>query len=162
MDYQSPEDCPYYLITRASLAATARLKKELDNCGLTDVKPAYLGVLMCLWQGAGMDDVLGKLGTEDGMKITDLGRCAGLEPSTMTGLLDRMEKDGLVHRASDPEDRRALIIRLTEKGDRIRDKVFQAVDALLREIFDGIEPGQMETTRLVLRKVLSNAGKGKI
>ena len=96
MAYPSPEDCPYYLITKASLAATAALKRELDGRGLTDVKPAYLGVLMCLWQGAGMDEVLGKLGAEDGMRITDLGRCAGLEPSTMTGLLDRMERDGLV------------------------------------------------------------------
>jgi DNA-binding MarR family transcriptional regulator len=161
MNYQSPEDCPYYLITRASLAATAALKREMDSRGLTDVTPAYLGVLMCLWQGAGMDEVLGKLGAEDGMRITDLGRCAGLEPSTMTGLLDRMERDGLVHRANDPQDRRALQIHLTERGAGVRDQIFEAVDALFRELFAGIDPGQMETARWVLKKILSNAGKGK-
>lgn len=161
MDYQSPENCPYHLISRAALAATAMLKKELDSRGITEVKPAYLGVLMCLWQGAGMDEVLGKLGAEDGMKITDLGRCAGLEPSTMTGLLDRMERDGLAYRANDPHDRRALKIHLTERGAEIRNQIFETVDALDGDIFAGITPGQMETTRWVLQKILSNAGKVK-
>jgi len=71
-------ECPYYLITRASLACTARLKEALAAAGVGNIRPAYLGVLMSLW-------------SDDGLRAVELGRRAGLEPSTMTGLLDRME-----------------------------------------------------------------------
>ncbi len=158
----APADCPYYLITKASLSVTGLLKKELSKIGLPDVKPAYLGVLMCLWVGQGMDELLSKFGSEDGLKLIELGRCAGLEPSTMTGLIDRMERDGLVFRASDPQDRRAQKINLTEKGGLIRDKVFQAVDLMLKEAFADIEPAEMEIVQKVLRKVLTNTNKGMI
>ena len=95
-----PEECPYYLITRVSLGATAAMKRGFAEAGIGFVRPAYLGSLMSLWR-------------EDGLKVIDLGRRAGLEPSTMTGLLDRMERDGLVERRPDPADRRVLKIFLT-------------------------------------------------
>lgn len=162
MMYSNPSDCPYYLITRASLAATGLLKQELANSGLADVKPAYLGVLMCLWMSDGMDETLGKLGSEDGMRLVDLGRCAGLEPSTMTGLVDRMERDSLVYRANDPNDRRSQKVNLTEKGLHIRGLVFSAVARMLAQAFAGIEPDQMGIAQKVLTQVLVNTKKGSI
>ena len=162
MIYSNPADCPYYLITRASLSATAALKREFGASGIAEVKPAYLGVLMCLWMGEGMDETLGKLGSEDGMKLTELGRCAGLEPSTMTGLIDRMERDGLVFRADDPHDRRAQKVNLTPKGIAVRDPVFQAVDNMLRVAFAGIEAADMEAANKVLQRILINTNKGNL
>ncbi len=150
---------PYYLITRASLSLTAMLKRELARAGLVEVKPAYLGVLMCLWESEGMDEVLGKLGTHIGMNHTELGRCAGLEPSSMTGLIDRMEKDGLVCRANDPNDRRALKISLTEKGRMVREKVFDALDHMIKKSVSGVLPNELETAQKVLKKILTNTNK---
>jgi len=100
---QVPEvtDCPYYLVSRATLVITNVLRRELQAAGIEQVKPAYLGVLMSLW-------------VDDSLKVVELGRRAGLEPSTMTGLLDRMERDGLVARTADPADRRAHRTRLTD------------------------------------------------
>ncbi len=160
--YSNPSDCPYYLITRASLSVTGLLKQELANSGIEDVKPAYLGVLMCLWTSDGMDETLGKLGSEDGMRLVELGRCAGLEPSTMTGLIDRMARDGLVYRANDPKDRRAQKVNLTEKGLHVRNLVFNAVAKMLEEAFSGIEPDQMEVAKKVLMQVLVNTKKGSM
>ena len=51
-------DCPFYLITKASLSITSVLKRVLARNGLSEVKPAYLGVLMCLWTRGGMDEML--------------------------------------------------------------------------------------------------------
>ncbi|MBP7736801.1 MAG: MarR family transcriptional regulator [Spirochaetes bacterium] len=155
-------ECPYYLITRASLAITAGLKKAFNDAGIGHVKPAYLGVLMSLWKEEGLDEVLGKLGSPGGIKIADLGRRAGLEPSTMTGLIDRMERDGLVRRENDPEDRRALIIRLTDEGGGVRKAVTAAVDAALGEAFEGVGPGAVEAVKVALRKVLVNADRGNV
>ena len=161
MNNLSPEDCTFFLITRASLAVTSVFKKALANHRLTDVKPSYLGVLMCLWKDEAMDEVLGKLGTDDGMKLSELGRCAGVEPSTITGLIDRMEKDGLVYRSSMPNDRRANKANLAEKGSAIRSKVFDALDELAQEVFAGIEGDDIETIKKILRKMIENAYKKK-
>jgi len=162
MNYKAPADCPIYLITRASMPLTAVLKKELAESGYPEIKPAYLGAMMCLWADEGMDEVLGKLGSEDGMKLTELGRCAGLEPSTMTGLVDRMERDGLACRAHDPKDRRALKVSLTEKGVQSQGAVFGAVERMLQKAFAGIEAEEMDIAKQVLRKILINAGKGSV
>jgi DNA-binding MarR family transcriptional regulator len=155
-----PSNCPYYLITRASLSITAGFRKAFAAAGIEHVKPAYLGVLMCLWKGDSIDEALGKLGSPGGMKIADLGRCAGLEPSTMTGVIDRMERDGLVRREDDPEDRRAQNIRLTDEGCRVRREVLTVMDSTLREAFGGVEAGALEDMKRVLRTVLINTDRG--
>jgi len=143
----NPKECPYYLISRVSLVVTAALKKEFASSGVGQVKPAYLGVLMSLWQ-------------EDGLKVIELGKKAGLEPSTMTGLLDRMERDELVARTADTRDRRVLRIYLTKIGRQVRDPVLKAVERVLSEIFAGIPQDEIAQTKQLLRRVLANAHAG--
>ncbi len=156
------KDCPYYLITRASLSITAEFKKAFIDAGVDSVKPAYLGVLMCLWKECCLDEALGKFGAPGGIKLADLGRCAGLEPSSMTGVIDRMERDGLVCREDDPEDRRVQNVRITDKGDELRGKVVSAVDATLKKAMAGIDPEKLETAKEVLRQVLINTHRGNM
>lgn len=139
-------DCPYYLISRVTLVVTAALKKGFARSGVTQVKPAYLGVLITLW-GA------------DGLKVVDLGRRAGLEPSTMTGLLDRMERDGLVKRTPDPADRRAQRITLTPAGLTAQKPVMAVVERILADVFNDIPDRALDTTKDVLRRILTNSNK---
>jgi len=143
------ENCPYYLTTRVSLATTAALKRGFAEAGIGFVRPAYLGSLMSLWR-------------EDGLKMIDLGRRAGLEPSTMTGLLDRMERDGLVERRADPADRRVLKIFLTEAGNQARDAVIGIVDRTLAGVFSGVNAGEIEALKGLMRKVLTNIREEKL
>jgi len=144
MKLTDPTDCPYYLVSRVTLVLTSAFKKAFSAAGVGIVRPAYLGVLWCLWQ-------------EEGVKTVDLGRRAGLEPSTMTGLLDRMERDGFVIRAPDPADRRAQVIHLTENGRKIRETAMRMVDETLALMFQGISDDDVALTKEVLRKVLVNA-----
>lgn len=164
MDFTSRDtkDCPYYLATRASLSITAELKKAFAAAGVEAVKPAYLGVLMNLWREDALDEVLGKFGKSGGIKLTELGQYAGLEPSTMTGVIDRMERDGLVYRADDPDDRRVQNIHLTELGASVRTKVLKAVNATLKESFKGIDAKRLGIAKEVLRQVLINSHRGNI
>lgn len=141
------DECPYYLVSRASLLMTSALKKTFAAAGIKGVRPAYLVVLWCLWQ-------------QDQQKMIDLARCAGLEPSTMTGLLDRMERDGFVERRPDPDDRRAMLISLTDQGQRVRGTAMRLMDETLELIFLGIPEQQIETAAEVLRKVISNVREG--
>ncbi len=141
---RSVEECPYYLVSRASLLMTSTLKKTFAAAGIKDVRPAYLVVLWCLWQ-------------EDERKMIELARCAGLEPSTMTGLLDRMERDGFVLRRPDPKDRRAMLICLTDKGSDARETAIRLLDETLSILFAGISEEEIDTTSEVLRRIITNA-----
>lgn len=120
-----PVNCPYYLISRVTLVATSALKKGLASAGVGDVKPAYLGALLALWK-------------EDGLKVVELGRRSGLETSTMTGLIDRMERDGLVERCDDATDRRVQRITLTTKGRQAMTPALAVVDSVLATVFEGV------------------------
>ena len=142
------KECPYYLISRVSLSVTAALKKEFASSGVEQVKPAYLCVLMSLWQA-------------DGLKVIELSKKAGLEPSSMTGLLDRMQRDELVERITDLTDRRVLRIHLTKTGRQVRKPVLKAVERVISEIFAGIPQEDISKTKNLLRHVLANANEGK-
>lgn len=161
MAYISPDDCAFFLLTRGALSITSVFKKILAGNELPEIKPSYLGVLMCLWEAGAMDEVLGKLGTTDGMTLTELGRCAGVEPSTITGLIDRMERDDLVFRSGVPDDRRAQQAVLTDKGHALRSRVLKALEKLEKEIFAGICLEDIETTKQALRKIIENANRNK-
>ena len=147
MTLDAVKECPYYLISRVSLVVTSALKRNFAVSGVEQVKPAYLCVLMSLWQ-------------EDGLKVIDLGKQAGLEPSTMTGLLDRMERDQLVSRTPDPNDRRVLRICLTKMGKQVREPILKVVDNVLADLFSGISGDDISRTKKLLRQVLTNAYKG--
>jgi DNA-binding MarR family transcriptional regulator len=143
-----PTDCLYYLLSRATLGATAALRRELAAAGVEKVKPAYLGVLITLWR-------------QDGVQATALGRKAGLEPSSMTGILDRMERDELIRRKADPSDRRAQRIHLTARGSEIRDAVMEVVDRVLAEVTDGIAEEDVARVKDTLRQVLDNTQRDR-
>ena len=52
----------------------------------------------------------------DGMLPSEIADKLGVSRATVTGLVDGLERDGLVSRAAHPEDRRAFCIQLTDKG----------------------------------------------
>ena len=149
MNFPLPPDCPYYLISRATLAVTSHLKKGFANKGLGTIKPAYLSVLLSLWN-------------EDGLKANELGKRAGLEPSTMTGLLDRMERDGLVKREADPNDRRAHRIHLTQEGLDAEVSATKVVSNTLEKVLSTLDEKDIETTKNVLRTILLNCSKENV
>lgn len=138
-----PTDCLYYLISRATLSATAALKRGFAKAEVQDVRPAYLGVLLALWRA-------------DNQRTAELGRRAGLEPSSMTGLLDRMERDGLIQRQADPADRRAHCIALTDRGRRCETGVMGVVDATLARVTLGVTDDEVDQLKGLLRRMLSN------
>ena len=143
MSFIELTECPYYLISRVALQVTSALKKGFVAAGVQKVRPAYLGVLMSLWR-------------KDGLKVVELGRKAGLEPSTMTGLIDRMERDGLVARSVDPKDRRAQQIRLTALGRDVEAPVQAVVTGVISNVVTGISEKDLDQTKKLLRQVLSN------
>lgn len=85
-------------------------------------------------------DALQYLIDEGGMTISELSSKLFLAPSTITDLIDRMEKNKLVVREKDTADRRLVKVKVLSKGYSIIDKVInirrEFVSRLLEEIPD--------------------------
>ncbi len=57
-----------------------------------------------------------------------LAQCLQVDPSAITGLVDRLEAKGLVERQPDPEDRRVKALVLTPRGKRVRSHLRRIVE----------------------------------
>jgi DNA-binding MarR family transcriptional regulator len=66
----------------------------------------------------------------DSRTVRELVGATGQRPSTLTGVLDRLERRGLVERAANPSDRRSILIRLTPAGRTHAQHVAAAFAAL--------------------------------
>jgi DNA-binding MarR family transcriptional regulator len=59
---------------------------------------------------------LSRLDVDGPARISDLARLEGVTQPGMTGLVNRLEGEGLVHRSADPTDARAALVELTDAG----------------------------------------------
>lgn len=69
-------------------------------------------------------DIIATLGNTDGMSCKELGEKTLITKGTLTGVIDRLEAKGLVKRATNPGDRRCMIVQLTERGEAEFQRVF--------------------------------------
>ena len=75
----------------------------------------------------------------DGLKMNALSRYLMVSGGNVTGLTDQLVADGWVERLPDPQDRRALIVRLTAAGRSHFLTMAAEHEAWLVEMFDGFE-----------------------
>lgn len=100
-------------------------------------------ILYVLWQ-------------EDNLAIHQLSRRTSLAKTTLTSMLDRMEKAGYLQRVFDPVDRRQIRIVLTEKARALQNR-YLAVSAQMNDIFyRGFSPEEITQLDNVLAKILEN------
>jgi len=87
---------------------------------------------------------------------TDISRWLLREPHSVTGLLDRMERDGYIHRFQDRQRKNVVRVAMTEKG---RDVYFKS---LRRESYHGIMSVLSEDEREELRRILAKVWKASL
>ena len=98
-------------------------------------------------------DVIATLGNTNGMSMTDIAERTLVTKGTLTGIIDRLEKKGLVRREVPPDNRRSFIIVLTSEGKKTFDRVFPAHIAHLKERFERISLADLEQTRQGLEQI---------
>ena len=74
-----------------------------------------------------------------GLKMGELSRRMMVTGGNVTGITDLLEKEGLVARASDAEDRRALRVKLTSEGRRQFGRMAREHEQWVIELFDGLK-----------------------
>ena len=75
-----------------------------------------------------------------------------LDSATITGVIDRLERDGLIRRRSDPEDRRVHRIFLTKAGHELEVHLDRAMDELNEEA-DAVLGSDVESFKKALRQL---------
>src|SRR3954469_1184554 len=78
---------------------------------------------------------LGVVATRDGVRLSDLADALHIAPRSATEVADGLQERGLLERTPDPGDRRAVILRPTDEGRRIRAEIDAARTADSAELF---------------------------
>lgn len=90
----------------------------------------------------------------------DIAKRLRIEGPTLTRMLDTLEKDGLVERLPDPNDRRTNKLRLTPAGEKALEEIFDVVDVLRARLLDGLPPETIEQGNELLAGLLGKLDAG--
>ncbi|QKW55354.1 MarR family transcriptional regulator [Stenotrophomonas sp. NA06056] len=83
----------------------------------------------------------------------ELAERAGVTRATISGLLDGLQRDGLLQRRSDAEDGRRLQIVLTARGKRLAGDLFDQHTQWIGGLFNGLDSSEQAQLSLLLEKV---------
>lgn len=83
----------------------------------------------------------------------ELAELMHVHPSTLTGILDRLEKRRLIERWPDPQDSRRALLRITAQGRRVNARAAGTVEAAVRAALARQSPAQVRAARQVLAAV---------
>ncbi len=89
----------------------------------------------------------------------ELAEAAGVTRATMTGLIDTLERDGLVTRTPDPTDRRMMSVTLTSHGQRRLQEILPAHFKRMGALISVLSESERRTMVLLLGKILDKAAE---
>lgn len=115
-------------------------QERLEPFGLT---PFHWVVLCCLWE-------------EDGLATSSIGEKLQQVGGTLTGVLDRMEKRGIVRRERDKQDRRIWRIWLTEAGRELESVLPPIAREIREQAMAGISRDEQEFFSDLVDRAIAN------
>ncbi len=131
------KDCINYLLTQAQIKTNQLFKENLVKHGIT---PAQYVILSQLWES-------------DGISPSSLARFSGLDASTVTGLLTRMEQNDLIARRHSTEDRRAVNVYLTNKSAALKEAVLREIDLSNDQALANFSVEEISQLKILLSKL---------
>jgi len=129
---------PLFAVLHAAGALESRVEEQFAEVGLSLPKLAALHQL----SQAG-----------DSLPLGQLAERLACVKSNVTQLVDRLEADGLVVRAADPNDRRSRLAVITESGTRAYERGIQIQQRAEREIFGALSKEESSALHELLDKI---------
>lgn len=136
-DYDAPDDRVAYQVIAASHELRAAVEDLLGP----------LGVTMAQWT------VLVQLLLEPGRSSADIARSSAVSQQAISGLVSRLERDGLLTRAPHPEHGRIQQLATTPEGARIAFTGDAAMRRLEGDLREYLGPADAEVLRTLLERV---------
>lgn len=131
------QECICFSLGKVSRQMSKVYRERLAHYGLS--QPQFF-LLIALYE-------------EDDILITRLAEKVALDKSTLTGILDRLERDGLIKRHFNPDDRRAVYIRLSERARSLRGDLTHIYDATNQQFISRLTDQEREVFDKVLKKL---------
>jgi DNA-binding MarR family transcriptional regulator len=88
-------------------------------------------------------DCLNLLDRRGSLSPKELAQQAGLHPATLTGILDRLERDGWIARDRDPADRRGLLVRSLRDRSGEMMRMYAGMNSSLNQICNSYDDAQL-------------------
>jgi DNA-binding MarR family transcriptional regulator len=134
---------------RAFLRASGLVRRVMEPFfAQFGISGAQWGVLRAL--GRAQDD------GEPGLRLTDIGDSLLIRPPSVTGVIDRLERMGLVERTSSSQDMRAKYVSLTPAGRELFGRVKNDRKAKVNDILGGLSPREQSDLSGLLRRLGSH------
>jgi DNA-binding MarR family transcriptional regulator len=135
-----------FLIAKIHQVSGRIFAKILKKAGISEINPAQGRILFALWN-------------KDEIPITELARKTLLSKSTLTSMLDRLEKARFIIRVPSKKDRRTILIKHTEKDKRLESKYVQVSDEMTNLFYNGFTSEEIDTFEEYLKRILANLTK---
>jgi DNA-binding MarR family transcriptional regulator len=100
--------------------------------------------------------VLAALREQDGRRMGDLSDTTSIEVSTLTRLVDNMEKKGLVARRRDADDARVILLHVAPAGRRLTQRLLPIAERYEAVALAGFNASEAETLKAALRRLYAN------
>jgi DNA-binding MarR family transcriptional regulator len=134
---------------RASLAEVIhRVSRSITELTLEDLR--RFGMTVPRWS------VLTQLAIRDGRSIGELARATVIKQSSLTRVVDQMERDGLVRRRASRDDSRIVQVWLTKDGRARYDDVVPLAVQRVNRALDGLREAEVELLGSLLDRLLSS------
>jgi Transcriptional regulators len=115
----------------------------LKESGIDAFNGAQGRILYVLWE-------------HERLTISEIGHLTSLAKTTLTGMLDRMEENGLVERTADKENRRQIIISITDKARKYREEYDRVSEKMNELFYRGFAEEEIESFEGMLRRLIRN------
>ncbi|MFB6616857.1 MarR family winged helix-turn-helix transcriptional regulator [Streptomyces sp. NPDC085524] len=134
-EFVAPDWSALLALQRATHATLQVLAAELADLDLT----------------ASEINALANLADGRSRTVSELGAAVGTRPTTLTSVLDRLERRGHITRGSRPGDRRAVLVELTDSGRAASATIRETITALEHRALDGLPPEALAGLRAALQ-----------
>jgi DNA-binding MarR family transcriptional regulator len=139
------DDYLLYLLALASHQASGEFHAQLKA----------LGIPVKTWR------VLGALADVEGETISALARDVLANQPTLTKIVDRMARDGLVERCAAAGDRRKVLVRITDRGRAMVADLRRRAQAHEAEVLAGYDAAEAARLKAMLRTLIARSRAGR-
>ncbi len=136
-----------YLIGKIKYLTNRRLNRLFVENGLNEFTGEQGKILYFLWK-------------DDGVPSTEIARKTGLAVNTLTNMLDKMEKSGLIYRKESEKDKRKKLVFLTKEGKRLESKSNYASERMNEIFYRGFSGEEIELFEKQLKRIIDNLDDG--
>lgn len=104
----------------------------------------------------GQPHLLFILDKKDGLRQKDISKRLNVAPATLTMMIKRLEKEGLVYREKDPLDGRVYRVYISDKGRKVSEEAKNIFKIIEEDCFGNFSKEERESLDKILSKVQEN------